>query len=135
VNSFSRYLLVQICAYGIDLGVFVLLIMLPGVGPIVANIISKIATGIFSFVAHRRFTFELPSERDNSYEAARYFLLLGINVPVSSLALSIMLRIFPSEVVAKIVSDGICFLANYWISKKYVFTSDAASAREGRERR
>ena len=52
-----------------------------------------------------------------------YFLLLSLNVPISSAALSVVLLVISPAVFAKFFADVICVVATYWISKKYVFSA------------
>ena len=54
---FSRYVGVQIVAYAIDMGIFLLLSIEWAVQPITANVIAKMAAGAFALVVHRRVTF------------------------------------------------------------------------------
>lgn len=132
---FVRYLSVQVIAYGLDMGGFVLLFSYFGVNPLAANVVGKVLAGGFAFFAHRSFTFGVAGETGAAQQAARYFTLLALNVPLSALALSAMLWVIPTVVLAKFVADMICVFLTYWLSRRFVFRSGDASppaAAEGR---
>ncbi|MFY2567224.1 MULTISPECIES: GtrA family protein [Achromobacter] len=118
---FIRYLSVQVAAYAIDMGGFVLLSKYLHVPLLAANVISKLAAGIFAFLVHRAFTFRLQGSDAALRQAAIYFALLALNLPLSALILHAMLQVVAWPVAAKFISDVICVLFNYWLSKRFVF--------------
>jgi putative flippase GtrA len=122
---FVRYLFVQVAAYGIDMGLFVLLFSYFQVAPLVANGIGKILAGIFAFLAHRSFTFGIAKCGRSARQAIKYGVLLALNVPLSALALGLMLLIVPQAVPAKFAADIICVFLTYWLSKRFVFLGEA----------
>lgn len=126
--NFLRYLAVQCAAYAIDIGGFLLLMYYAGSAPLLANLLGKTAAGLFAFVAHRSFTFGIAGEGGAAYQALRYFILLALNLPLSSLALMLMLLLVASPAPAKIVADVACVFITYWLSKKYVFTGRDGNA-------
>lgn len=119
--QFVRYLLVQVLAYGLDMGGFVLLFGHFGVEPLIANIVGKILAGVFAFVVHRHFTFEVAEQGTSRQQGVRYFVLLGLNIPLSALVLDVVLRVIPIVVAAKFVADVISVIFTYWLSKRVVF--------------
>ncbi|MEP6899654.1 MAG: GtrA family protein [Rhodanobacter sp.] len=127
--TFIRYVLIQLFAYCIDLGGFLLLLKTGALGPLAANVISKLAAGLFAFVAHRRFTFRAHGHGNAHGQAVRYFLLLGINIPLSSGLLLIALHWIGHPTIAKIVADIVGVLFTYSISKAFVFVG--ANAKQG----
>lgn len=125
---FVRYSLVQIIAYGLDMGGFVLLYTHFQVDLLVANLVGKVLAGLFAFVAHRCFTFRVTETAGRGGQAVRYFTLLALNIPLSALVLSALLFMFPMVVVAKFFADVICVLITYWLSKRYIFLNGDASS-------
>lgn len=121
---FARYIFIQILAYVIDMGVFLTLIYLGLSGPIISNVLGKIAAGTFAFLAHRNFTFCLDKDKRNGKQPIRYILLLGLNVPVSTAALGLILFMIDSPVIAKLSSDVVVVLLTFWLSKTWVFVPD-----------
>jgi len=120
---FVRYIGIQILAYGIDMSVFLASIYLGSLGPIISNTLGKIAAGIFAFLAHRKFTFRLDRKKYNSIQVYRYFLMLGLNVPISAVVLSVVLLVNNNPVVAKFLSDVLIVLFTFWLSKSWVFSA------------
>jgi putative flippase GtrA len=142
--KFIRYLAVQVFAYGLDMGGFLLMTYFLETDVIIANVFGKIVAGVFAFFVHRNFTFGVADETNRGHQAARYFMLLVLNLPLSSAALSLMLLalnvsllsaalslvllIVPLPVLAKFIADVICIFVTFWLSKKYVFTAPCNSS-------
>ncbi len=126
--TFFRYVAVQIVAYGLDMGGFLVVLGLFGVGPIVANVFGKIAAGIFAFFAHRHFTFGHKSAERQGRQALMYFLLLALNIPLSSAALGLILLVITAPVPAKILADVISVFMSYWLSRKYIFPGGSSQS-------
>jgi putative flippase GtrA len=121
VMQFVRYILVQVLAYGLDMGGFILLFAHFDIEPLLANMVSKILAGVFAFVAHRHFTFGVAETGTKVQQGVRYFALLALNIPLSVLVLGIMLWVIPMAVMAKFVADMIYVVLTYWLSKRLVF--------------
>ncbi|MBT9159940.1 MAG: hypothetical protein DDT27_00521 [Dehalococcoidia bacterium] len=119
--QFVRYMLVQVLAYGLDMGGFILLVSHFDIEPIPANMVSKILAGVFAFVAHRRFTFGVAVTGTKVLQGRRYFTLLALNIPLSALVLGAMLWVIPMAVAAKFFADMIYVVLTYWLSKRFVF--------------
>lgn len=129
--TFFRYVLIQVAAYCIDMGVFLALIATQYLGPIAANILGKMAAGLFAFIAHRHYTFPSGSRSPQHRQAIRYGLLLAINIPLSSSALALCLIVIPMEALAKVVADAMCLAITFWASKKFVFAGERTAANCG----
>lgn len=122
LRVFSRYFAVQLVAYVVDFGSFLLLSYSFGVNAMYANVAGKIAAGAFAFVAHRRVTFGADGHGNARSQLLRYMLVLGINVPVSSAVLALLLRLTVYPAPAKLLADAICIGATFLLSKHLVFT-------------
>jgi putative flippase GtrA len=126
---FLKYLTIQVFAYAIDMGSFLGLISFLGLKPISANVISKVLAGSFAYWTHVRFTFASAtvasdeSGRKSQASPWRYILLLVLNIPFNSLLLASLLPIIVLPAGAKLLSDSICILINFWVSKRFVFAS------------
>lgn len=119
--TFFRYIVIQVLAYGIDMGGFLGLFHSGLLGPLTANVIAKLAAGIFAFAAHRAFTFRTSDPADRMHQAVRYFILLALNIPLSSGVLAVALRWISLPAAAKFMADAICVALTYWLSKSFVF--------------
>lgn len=126
--TFLRYVAVQIAAYAIDLGVFVLLFHGAVAGPITANVIAKIAAGAFAFCLHRAFTFRVAGAERIRGEALKYALLLALNIPLASGLLALLMLAMPSATVSKIVADVICVGLTFLVTKHGVFGAGTVPA-------
>jgi putative flippase GtrA len=120
--TFSRYLAVQLLAYGIDFGGFLVLTHALGMSPLPANVAGKLAAGAFAFVAHRHLTFRESTGAGAKGQLLRYVLLLALNVPLSSGVLALLLLAGPSPSLAKILADAICIGLTFYLSRNHVFT-------------
>ncbi len=119
--TFVRYVAIQVLAYAIDMGVFLVILRYEVFMPLVANILGKVAAGVFAFVAHRVFTFRVAEKTSKKHQAIRYFVLLGLNIPLSSAVLYLMLIYIANPAVSKFISDVVCLLLTYSLSKHFVF--------------
>lgn len=120
--TFIRYIAIGAATYGLDIGLFLLLIKINIISPIVANIVSKLAAGIFGFIAHRSFTFRIKTEQHKIQHALRYFSLLAINIPLFSAIFAATLIWITDPKTAKVASDIICVILSYLQSRYFVFT-------------
>jgi putative flippase GtrA len=116
-----RYLLVQIVAYGLDLGTFQALIATGVSGPVVANLIGKVPAGFFAFLAHRHFTFRVGGADGMHRDAIKYLLLLLVNAPLSSLILAGLLGVISHVTLAKILADVLSVGLTFTLTKYLVF--------------
>lgn len=78
-----------------------------GIDPFLANMISKVVSGLFAFVTQCSFTFGVEAG-GKAQQEARYLTLLALNVPLAALVLSAMLWVIPMVVVVKLSADVIC---------------------------
>ena len=123
--QFVRYLLVQVLAYGLDMGGFILLFAHFDIEPLLANIVSKIIAGVFAFFVHRHFTFGVAETGTKVQQGVRYFALLAINIPLSALILGFVLWVITMAVAAKLFADMIYVVLSYWLIKRLVFIDGA----------
>lgn len=119
--TFVRYAVIQLLAYGIDMGLFLTVLHSGISGPIWANATAKIAAGFFAFTAHRSFTFRVGENTAMMQQGIRYFTLLILNVPVASGILALLLIWVANPVAAKFVADVTCVALTFWLSKHCVF--------------
>lgn len=119
--TFARYVAIQLLAYGIDMGLFLIVLYSGLSGPIVANVLAKIVAGIFAFVAHRSFTFRVSGNPAIRQQAIRYFVLLAVNIPVASAILALLFIWISEPVIAKFIADVVCVALTYSLSKHFIF--------------
>lgn len=102
------------------MGAFLIFIKLAMIGPLTSNVLAKVASGIFAFVLHRSFTFDLRGGK-HGRQALQYSILLLINIPLTSVVLALTINLIPYVVVAKFLSDVTCLALTYSVCKKYIF--------------
>ena len=119
---FVRYVAIQLLAYGIDMGMFLVILQTGLAEPIWANVLAKFAAGVFAFIVHRSFTFRVAKSGAIKHQAIRYFVLLALNIPVASAILALLLVWIAAPVPAKFIADIICVTFTYAVSKRFVFT-------------
>jgi putative flippase GtrA len=113
MKTFVIYVVVQIVAYGLDFGLFWVLASHAVANPIIANVAGKVLAGIFAFGAHKTLTFRASASGRTSHEALRYFLLLLVNIPLSSGLLTVWLWFAPTyaaKIAADVMGLGITFV-------------------------
>lgn len=120
--KFVRYVAVQIVTYGLDFGLFLLLVVYVGWAAVTANVLAKVLAGVSAFLAHRYFTFAVARAGGQARQAVLYVALWSLNVPLATGLLALFLVLGAPAVIAKVVSDVICVGLNYWVSRKYIFT-------------
>jgi putative flippase GtrA len=118
---FIRYIFIQVIAYILEMAVFIILIKSSLLGLLLANVGAKLAAGISAFMMHRKFTFKSNQSGSLEKPAFRYFLLLSINIPISSAVLYLIVGLIPSPEMTKFISDLFCLVLTYIASKKLVF--------------
>ena len=123
--TFVRYVAIQVLAYGLDIGVFLLLLQTDLAEPIWANVFAKFVAGVFAFIVHRWFTFQAAESGVIRQQAIRYFVLLALNIPVASAILAFLLVWIDTPVASKFIADIICVALTYALSKHFVFTGQS----------
>lgn len=127
IRVFSRYVAVQLVAYAIDMGGFLLLVALQ-VAPLPANVVAKIVAGGFAFLVHRGFTFCVAGTDRSAHQLLRYALLLAINVPVATTLLALLLPWLQPPALAKFVADAACVALSFLATRHLVFRSGASKS-------
>jgi len=122
-----QYILVQLIAYVLDISCFAIALSYFGFELLGANLVSKLFAGFFAFFAHRKFTFRGAENSNGIFQAFKYFALLSLNIPASSILISLCVLLGPNPIVAKFVSDSICIFVTFIVSNKIIFTSTGLS--------
>ena len=121
LRTLSKYFFVQVFAYGLDLGGFLLFSTM--LHPIGANVIGKILAGTFAFVAHRHVTFDQAASTNLWRQLCGYGFLMAFNIPLSSSILAGLLHVVRWPVAAKVIADAVCIVFTFYVSKRIVFAS------------
>ncbi|MDE2422946.1 MAG: GtrA family protein [Betaproteobacteria bacterium] len=130
--TFLRYIVIQLLAYGIDMGMFWLMLFVAMIEPVGANVVAKLLAGIFAFVSHRHVTFRVAGGVNAQVQAIRYFVLLAMNLPFASVILALLLHWISGPFVAKFIADVICVGLTYLLSKYFVFAKPRLPRKKAR---
>jgi len=120
LTTFIKYNFIQVLAYGLELGLFFLVLSLGANMLVVANVFAKIVAGICTFLSHKYYTFRKRSSERIFGEALAYFALLGANTFFSSYLLVLFTNYLPAG-YAKPLADIICVGINFILTHTVVF--------------
>ena len=119
--QFSKYGGVATGSAVTDYAVFAVLLVV-GAGTLHAQMVARIAGGVFSFFANKYWSFGARKSETLKTEGRRFLFLYAFSY-ILSLAMLYLLteqagvRPYP----AKIISDITCFLVNFMVMRNYVF--------------
>lgn len=123
--EFARYLVAGALTYALDFSVFLILTDLAGTAPVYANVVAKLAGGVFSFFSHRMFTFGIRESAGSRRQAVRYFAALAVNVPLFAAVFVAVHAVLRHDLATKVVSDILCIAIAYLEMKFMVFRKGA----------
>lgn len=109
-------------AYGIDMGAFLLLINVADIGLVTSNVLGKMLSAVFSFSAHRRFTFPQVDKSKRLDQMMKYSLLVGLNIPIATAILALLNQWISPPALAKFIADLLCVVLSYLQTKYLVFS-------------
>lgn len=121
LQSFSQYSGAAVGSAATDYLTFWLVLSLTGI-PVLAQAIARISGGLLSFMINRKWSFRRETPDRILWDGGRFLALYAV-----SYSLSIGMFIFLTEQVgyapltAKIISDILCFLFNFFAMKHFVF--------------
>ena len=123
--AFTKYCSVATGAMLTDWVVFLILNVL-GVKYIYAQMVARIAGGLFSFAVNRGWSFEAWQDGHLTRHGRRFLLLYAFSYVLSiSLLYLLVEQVGMVKYVAKLVADGTCFLLNFVVMRTYVFKDRA----------
>jgi putative flippase GtrA len=120
-KSMWRYLLVGLCVYAIEYGVYVGLIFIEWLTPIVANTTAKIIAGLAGYFLHRLYTFGKPFLDGLLADFGKYVAILLINVPLFAGVFYLVSLVTTNLILIKVVADIFCVLIAYLQTRFLVF--------------
>ena len=121
MKSAIIYFSIQAFAYAIDMGLFLVFLKLTILDAVWANVTSKLISAVFSFSAHRSLTFPSADRDAKISQALKYFLLLGINIPLATIMLTLLMKWIEQPALAKFIADVICVGISFAQTRYLVF--------------
>jgi putative flippase GtrA len=120
-TSLVSYILVAVGSMASDWVVFISLSAL-GVRPLQAQMVGRLAGGVFSFVSNKYLSFDAKGSRRITIEARRFLGLYAVSYLLSTGIFYMLIQITDLRpVYAKVISDGLIFIFNFVIMRLYVF--------------
>ena len=120
-RQFGKYGGVAAGSALIDWLIFLVVNALSG-NPIAAQMVSRIAGGLFSFAVNRSWTFDNVGGRGLTVEGRRFLLLYFVSYWLSiSILYAGVYLLGLSEYPTKLVADSTCFVLNFLVMRSYVF--------------
>lgn len=92
-----------------------------GLSPVVAQIFSRIAGGLFSFICNRYWSFNAGKENGITLQGRRFLLLYAFSYCLSIGLLSALLMLGIPTYGAKLLADTTCLTVNFSVMNFYVF--------------
>lgn len=120
-KSIGRYLVVGLCVYAIEYGVYLGLVLNNWLSPIVANAAAKVIAGLSGYFLHRLYTFGKPFYDGLVADFCRYVAILLINIPLFAGIFYLVSLLIPNFIWVKIVSDVFCIAIAYLQTRFFVF--------------
>lgn len=121
-DQFSKYGEIALASAATDYVTFTILGW-SGFGAVTAQMVARLAGGVFSFAANKYWSFETGSHGRIVKEGRRFLLLYAISYTLSIFLFTALLNVGGlSRYPAKISTDLICFVFNFAVMKFYVFS-------------
>ncbi|MEO8107121.1 MAG: GtrA family protein [Actinomycetes bacterium] len=142
-GEISRFGLVGIVAYIIDVGLFNVLVHLgdPGVladKPLTAKTLSAVVATVFAYQANREWTWKDRSRRGFWREYSLYFALNAIGLAITLVPLALSRYVFGLEsaladnISANVIGVGMGTLFRFWSYRRWVFPAVQEEPEVGR---
>lgn len=118
-HAVVRFLLVGGLSFALDLGILALLHEVFGVALWVATPIAFVVSLVFNFLLQRIFTFQ--ATNNGSISAAKYILLVIVNIAVSDLVVTGFDALGWSYIVGKTTATVMTTTWNYFLYHHWIF--------------
>lgn len=126
---FIKYLFVSLSSFLVDILFFMLFLNILSLFSdfsfimykiIVSTVCARIISSLYNYLLNRKFVFE---QHDSKSFIIKYYILVIIQMGVSSLSVASLSQIFSSKIIVllKIIVDILIFIANYYIQREWVF--------------
>lgn len=119
--STTRFVIVGGFLYLADFLVYWILVKL-SINPLIANFCGKIIGAFIGFFGHRYFTFQVIDKKLLLKHSLKYIIITLVYAPFSSLVLNGVFSLISNRIIAKIISDTICIVISFLLSKFAIFT-------------
>jgi putative flippase GtrA len=121
--QFSKYGGIAVGSAMLDYAVFSILYFV-GAGAMPSQMVARLSGGAFSFVLNKFWCFEAASRRTVVREGRRFLMLYAFSYGLSlGVLYTLNDRLNVPVYPAKILADVTCFVINFIVMKRYVFSA------------
>ena len=122
IKRFSKYGSVAVGSAVTDYTMFSVLLFL-GTAILPAQMVARIAGGLFSFVLNKYWSFSALSHERFVLEGRRFLVLYVFSYLLALGILYVLMEhVGLGPYPAKITADVVCFMVNFFIMRRYVFS-------------
>jgi putative flippase GtrA len=131
LQRLSKYGLVAVGSAASDWVIFTVLVTTGLAHPLVGQMISRIAGGVFSFTANKYWSFKSAEDRKLVMEVRRFLLLYAFSYCLAIVIFYVLFDLLQIQAfITKLATDTLIFFVNYILMNGYVFDGrDGISAR------
>lgn len=94
-----------------------------GLSPVMAQVFSRVAGGLFSFICNRYWSFDAGKVAGVTLQGRRFLLLYGFSYCLSIALLSTFLALGLPTYISKLLGDTTCLVINFSVMQLYVFNA------------
>lgn len=116
----ARFVATGLVAFGVDLGILILLHGFCGVGLALSVPTAYLSSGIVHYGLTRFWVFDPEQRAAEGTRVLRYLLLVALNAAVSVLGVMFLVHLGLDYRFAKVICIGVLFTSNYVITSKYI---------------
>lgn len=126
--TFVKYIISAVLSFLLDLGLFTLLsrlfcMIIGDLAIIIGTIIARIISSLFNYLLNKNKVFKCNTSGALDKDTLiKYYMLVLIQMLVSAFSVWIIHKVINIDAsIIKILVDGIIFIVNYFVQKKYIF--------------
>ncbi|MDA8095558.1 MAG: GtrA family protein [Betaproteobacteria bacterium] len=124
----ARYFIVGACAAAVDIGVFLLLATLAGVGYLWAATISFVLGTLVNYWLSIAYAFRNANKYSRHVEIVFIYLVSGIGLGLhQAILFGLVAKAGMALLPAKLGATGVVFIWNYWSRKQFIFAKPGAA--------
>lgn len=125
--TFSKYSFVAFASFLSDWAMFLLLTTL-SMYYLYAQVIARLTGGVVSFFLNKFWSFESREVNQIPVQAVRFAMLYVFTFCVTIILLQVLVNLGTPVAVAKLLSDGVGFVINFFAMKFFVYAPEKTPA-------
>jgi len=126
--TFIKYIISALLSFFIDLGIFTIIskllsFIIGDIAIIIGTIIARIISSLVNYLLNKNKVFNHDNGKSiDRSTLIKYYSLVVIQMFVSAFSVWITHKLIHIDVtIIKIIVDGLIFIVNYFVQKKYIF--------------